>query len=419
MATKAAEPLTFVTEKDRQKILDSLHVPEELKTVPGNPINATDERYYSYAYPDQAFFRNPIYEMYDAYLGRKGSERAKEHSLVAKEQFGAELEELRKILWTYYRKPASKKRDPSPDLTKEFKAKAKELGFSVIGITAFDRKYVYKDFRGKAKYKNLIIGGIEQDWEGAQAAPSIKSYLSNFPATSTAYQTGIKLADWVRSKGYPVQFVVASQGGIQLSLAPALPYAVAAGLGQMGANGQLLTPLSGSRIRLVAFSTDAPLTHDQPIDYGINKLCEKCQVCVRRCPGRALPKVKVWWRGVLKYKTIADRCQPILARYEGCSICIKVCPVQRYGLKAVLDHYNDTGKILGKGTEELEGFTLHDKGYFGVAKLPKFTVEEGGKGMLAMAKKVGIKEGVRRKRLGHIPGVGAEAEVAGMGKVDI
>ena len=54
-----------------------------------------------------------------------------------------------------------------------------------------------------------------------------------------------------------------------------------------------------------------------------------------------------------------------LARYEGCSICIKVCPVQRYGLEDVLDHYNATGgKILGKGTEELEGYTLHDKGLF-------------------------------------------------------
>ena len=97
----------------------------------------------------------------------------------------------------------------------------------------------------------------------------------------------------------------------------------------------------------------------------------------------------------------------------------KVCPVQRYGLKAVLDHYNSTGgKILGKGSEELEGYALKGKGYFGVGKMPQFTVEEGGKGMLATAKKLGIKEGLRRKRLGQIAGADEET-LPGIGRVDV
>ena len=422
MAHKTVKNPTFTIDRDRQSILDSLQVPEELKTVPGSPVRPGDQRFHASAFPEQAFFRDPIYEMYDAYLARRMRDKssAMVHSEAAKKVHGAELEELRKILWTYIRRPASKRRDPSPDLTEAFKSKVKEMGFDMIGITSFDRKYVYKEFRRRAKYKNLVILCIEQPWKGAQAAPGIEAYMSNFTASLPAYRMGIQFADWVRSKGYPVQFVVASQGGVQLSMAPVIPYAVASGLGQLGANGQLLTPLFGSRVRMVAFSTDAPLTHDRPIDYGINRLCEKCQVCVRRCPGRALPNVKVWWKGVLKNKTIADRCSPMMARYQGCSICIKVCPVQRYGLKAVLDHYSATnGKILGKGTDELEEYTLDDKGYFGSGKMPKFTVEEGSKGMLAMGKKLGIKEGIRRRRLGHIPGVVAEDVVPGMDRVDL
>ncbi len=40
----------------------------------------------------------------------------------------------------------------------------------------------------------------------------------------------------------------------------------------------------------------------------------------------------------------------------GCSICMKVCPVQRFGLPRVLEHYSNTGQILGKDTDGLEGY---------------------------------------------------------------
>ena len=52
---------------------------------------------------------------------------------------------------------------------------------------------------------------------------------------------------------------------------------------------------------------------------------------------------------------------------------MKVCPVQRYGMKPVMEHYVETGgEILGKGTDNLEGYELRDKGYFGPGRLPKF-----------------------------------------------
>ena len=78
-----------------------------------------------------------------------------------------------------------------------------------------------------------------------------------------------------------------------------------------------------------------------------------------------------------------------------------------------------TARSSERAPDELEEYTLDDKGYFGSGKMPKFTVEEGSKGMLAMGKKLGIKEGIRRRRLGHIPGVGAEDVVPGMDRVDL
>ena len=61
-----------------------------------------------------------------------------------------------------------------------------------------------------------------------------------------------------------------------------------------------------------------------------------------------------------------------MARYLGCGICMKVCPIQKYGMKNVMEHYADTGQVLGKGTHDLEGYSLEGKGYFGPGELPVF-----------------------------------------------
>ena len=95
-------------------------------------------------------------------------------------------------------------------------------------------------------------------------------------------------------------------------------------------------------------TTDAPVTYDEPIDYGIHQFCQVCQVCVNRCPGRALLAEKVWWRGVEKNKLIYERCRPVMARYDGCAVCMKVCPIQRFGMPAVMEHYVATGEGSAK-----------------------------------------------------------------------
>lgn len=52
---------------------------------------------------------------------------------------------------------------------------------------------------------------------------------------------------------------------------------------------------------------------------------------------------------------------------------MKVCPVQRYGMAPVMQHYVDTGEVLGKNTDNLEGYTIEERGgYFGPGELPKF-----------------------------------------------
>ncbi len=54
---------------------------------------------------------------------------------------------------------------------------------------------------------------------------------------------------------------------------------------------------------------------------------------------------------------------------------MKVCPVQRYGLDAVIARYTATGEILGKGSDELEGYGWIDGRHYGPGEKPRMTRE--------------------------------------------
>jgi epoxyqueuosine reductase len=351
---------------DVREIAAALDVPPDLRSYPGIQKNATDEAYFAYAYPLRDL--NTDYPDYS-----KWRWQISDAMHAVKATHGDRLASLRDTLKTFHEReptmpPAGR------DLTREVKERAHALRFGMIGVAPFDRKYVFQEYARQVHFRNILVLARELDYDAIQRYPSVEAEVSFYGKLYEAGAAAYELAQYILAQGYRVQFV--HPAGFDLAMVLSQAYAVEAGLGQMGANGQLLTPLFGSRCTLLSMTTDAPLTRDEPVDYGLNVICEKCQVCVQRCPGRALPKVRVNWRGILKYKTITERCIPMVSRYDGCSVCLRVCPIQKFGLHAVFDHYRATGQILGKGTEALEGYDLGDKGHFGPGELPAFTEDE-------------------------------------------
>ena len=258
------------------------------------------------------------------------------------------------------------------DVTEEIRKKALDLGYGEVGFTRNDRHYVYQSRKSAMKrgLPNAICLALEQDYVKTQTIPSMDAEDTHFGTYFDQGPLTAELLSFIHSLGYRCQV-----SGPTWHYGPMIPMFVQAGLGQLGANGQLLSPHFGSRARLQIIYTDANLTLDSPIDYGIHSFCQECKVCVDRCPGRALTSEKVWYRGIEKNKLAFKRCRPVMAEYEGCGICMKVCPIQRYGMEPVMEHYVDTGEVLGKGSDNLEGYTLSDKGYFGPGKLPTFERE--------------------------------------------
>ncbi len=339
----------------------AIPVAEDLVTVPGAPIREKDLSFFSRTEPletqniEKGADRDWAWSVYTDEITeyRKGhDERMAPHIELAARS--AEVEPIGEP-------------DPTVDVTGAIRERARELEFGEVGFTRLDRRFVYASRKSWAKFSHAICLAMEQDYDQTQSIPSLEAEHAHFGTYEIESIAAEKLADYIRELGHHAQIHSPSD-----SSGAYIPMFVAAGLGQLGANGQLLSPHFGSRSRLMIISTDAPVRYDAPIDYGFQKFCQKCQVCVARCPGRALVKEQVWYRGVQKNKLIYDRCRPVMVDYEGCAVCMKVCPVQKFGMQPVMEHYVETGEVLGKGTAELETYELRDKGSFGPGELPHF-----------------------------------------------
>jgi ferredoxin len=336
-------------------------VAEDLVSVPGIPMRENDLSFYSRVYPqetqniEKAADRQWVWTVYSPEMVeyRKYHDSVSE-PLVHAAAVTGEIEPTGQAV-------------PGKDITEDIRRKARELGFGEVGFTQYDYRQTYTSKKRWAKYEHAICLALEQDYVQTQSLPSMDAEFAHFGTYEIEGALLLDLADYIRTLGYHAQVHSPNDNS-----APYIPMFVAAGLGQLGANGQLLSPHFGSRARLAIITTDAVITHDEPVDYGIHKFCQTCQVCVDRCPGRAIVRDKVWWRGVEKNKLIYERCRPVMARYDGCAVCMKTCPIQRFGMQPVMEHYVATGEVLGKGTPLLEGYTFMDKGYFGPGELPQF-----------------------------------------------
>ena len=65
---------------------------------------------------------------------------------------------------------------------------------------------------------------------------------------------------------------------------PIIPFALMAGLGEMGRMNRLVSPLYGGALRLDMILTDLPLALDKPIDFGLQTFCKGCKKCAKACP---------------------------------------------------------------------------------------------------------------------------------------
>lgn len=96
--------------------------------------------------------------------------------------------------------------------------------------------------------------------------------------------------------------------------------AEAAGLGRIGMSSLLITDKCGPRVRLAICLTEAGL---EPTPVLENHVCRYCNVCVLKCPAKALESPKAGEA----YTINKFACREYVEAAGGCSECMRVCPV--------------------------------------------------------------------------------------------
>lgn len=98
--------------------------------------------------------------------------------------------------------------------------------------------------------------------------------------------------------------------------------AIAAGLGQLGYNGLVLTEEFGPRVHLTVCLTEAKLKSGIK---AAERYCRDCNICIVKCPPKALDYPG---KGEV-YKINKFACSTYLTEAGGCWECVKQCPVAR------------------------------------------------------------------------------------------
>ncbi len=168
-------------------------------------------------------------------------------------------------------------------------------------------------------------GASGDDW--ISVAQSMRAYL-RFSLL------GGVIAKQIRNLGYSAKAHSVMDGEV---LQP--PLLLLSGLGEVSRIGEvILNPFLGPRLKSGVVTTDMPLVHDKPIDFGLQRFCESCNKCARECPSGAITAgPKLMFNGYEIWKSDSQKCATYRIGTLGgamCGRCMKTCPWNLEGLFA-------------------------------------------------------------------------------------
>ena len=168
-------------------------------------------------------------------------------------------------------------------------------------------------------------GASGDDW--ISVAQSMRAYL-RFSLL------GGVIAQQIRNLGYKAKAHTVMDGEV---LQP--PLLLLSGLGEVSRIGEvILNPYLGPRLKSGVVTTDMPIAHDKPIDFGLQAFCEACNKCARECPSGAITAgPKLMFNGYEIWKSDSQKCATYRITTPGgamCGRCMKTCPWNLEGLFA-------------------------------------------------------------------------------------
>ena len=193
------------------------------------------------------------------------------------------------------------------DASKKVKRAAKFLGASLVGIAKYNPLWTYSSLLKIDKFqdtdpqhwlrapagikhiktelpfepKSVVVMAIEMDYQAIACSPTRLAGAGVGLGYSRMAELGWSVRRFISELGYR-SFANGNDTTISV------PYGVAAGLGEAGRNGILITREFGPRVRLVKVFTELELKPDKPRVFGAAEFCRKCRRCAESCPGKAI-----------------------------------------------------------------------------------------------------------------------------------
>ncbi len=97
-------------------------------------------------------------------------------------------------------------------------------------------------------------------------------------------------------------------------------------------------PYLGPRLKSGVVTTNMPMVHDKPIDFGLQAFCEACNKCARECPSGAITAgPKLMFNGYEIWKSDSQKCTTYRVSQKNgamCGRCMKTCPWNLEGIFA-------------------------------------------------------------------------------------
>ncbi len=226
--------------------------------------------------------------------------------------------------------------------TRIVKKAARFLGADLVGICYTHPNLVYshefdllemehRKIELPENCTNAIIMAVEMNYDSSRYSPDGISGASTGLGYSMQAVLANLLAVFIRGLGYQA---VPSGNDTALSV----PLSIAAGLGEMGRMGLLITKKYGPRVRICKVFTDLPLHYDDPTLFGVERFCQTCKKCADHCPSKAIsyedktnegPSISNF-SGVRKWYIDPERCFLFWNKnWMDCNNCIRACPFNK------------------------------------------------------------------------------------------
>jgi epoxyqueuosine reductase len=245
-------------------------------------------------------------------------------------------------------------------LVDQIKAKAREIGFDLVGI-APAQPSIYADYfrqwlaAGRHGSMHYLANRVDERIDPNTYFPGVRSIISlacNYRVKLDTPPTGGRIAQYALGDDYHivmtsrlhaladwlVSIEPTAKTRCSVDTAPVMEKELAAraGIGWMGKNTCIINEKIGSFVLLGQVLT----TLDLPIDEPVDDRCGSCTRCIDACPTGAIDApYQMDGSKCISYLTIEHRgeipaeLQPKIGNWiYGCDICQDVCPWNRKSL---------------------------------------------------------------------------------------